>query len=138
MNKTLAKKYLSAINGIKRKYITVEDISETIGKFPEVIAQDLTTFSPMIMMDMELNLKDIVPEIEKYIEEENAKAEPKSKPTVRVTQKDMSAYDSICDFVYQKMTAMGTVDRYAVLTDKDLKTLKKLINEEQARRKGKK
>ena len=72
------------------------------------------------------------------LEEENAKAETKTKPVVRVTQKDMSAYDSICDFVYQKMTVMGAVDRYTVLTDKDLKTLKKLINEEQARRKGKK
>lgn len=138
MTKTLAKKYLAAINGVKRKYLTCEDLSDSFGKFPEVIANELSSFEPLIILDMGINLKDLVPAIEKYIEEENAKTEVKAKPAVRVSQRDVNAYDSIADFIYQKMTIGGTIDRYAVLTDKELKTLKKLISEEQARRKGKK
>lgn len=138
MNKTLARKYLTSINSNKRKYVTCEDLSISFGKFPESIASDLSVFEPLIILDMSLNLKDLVPAIEKYIEEENNKNDNKNKQIIRVYQKDINAFDSIADFVYQKMTYGGTLDRYATLSDKDLKTLKKLISEEQARRKQKK
>ena len=85
MNKTLAKKYLTSINSNKRKYVTCEDLSISFGKFPESIASDLSVFEPLIILDMSLNLKDLVPAIEKYIEEENNKNDNKNnkKTTAR-------------------------------------------------------
>ena len=71
MNKTLARKYLTSINSNKRKYVTCEDLSISFGKFPESIASDLSVFEPLIILDMSLNLKDLVPAIEKYIEEQH-------------------------------------------------------------------
>ena len=58
------------------------------------------------------------------------------KPQVVVKKRDVEQYDSIYDFVYRKMTnAGGLLDKNVILSDADLKILKKLISEEQARRK---
>lgn len=134
---TVLKKYLVAMNKCKAKYITADKLSRVLGVYPEIISETLSYFDPMIMMDVEADLSVLVPSIEEYI----ARAEEK-KPVVNrknmVTQKVLGEYESIGDFLYKRMTIGGLLDPNIVLSDKDLKILKKLITEEQAKRKSNK
>ena len=127
MNKTLAKKYLSAIRSSNKKCLTSEQLSRVIGIYPEVINEQLSTFEPMLAMDPSFNLKDLVPTIEEYIEKEEASKVKKSKFEAK---KKASKYKGVSDFVYQKLTVSGLVNRNAQLSVEDLKVLRKLVNEE--------
>ena len=132
----ILKKYLTAMSKIKRKYITAESLSHTIGVYPEVINENLSYFEPMLTMDSSINLLELVPAIKKYIqEEENKKARP--VVTVTVDKKEVAEYESINDFIYKRYTVGGMLDRGVELSDKDLKIMKKLITEEQNKRKEK-
>lgn len=132
------KKYLQGMAKLpKAKYITAERLSRIIGIYPEVINENLSYFDPMIMMDYEYNLLELVPAVKKFIEDKEAKRAPTPKPVV-VKKDEIDAYDNYFDFIYKKLTYGGMIDRSVELSDKDLKILKKLIVEELARRKGKK
>lgn len=132
------KKYLQAMAKLpKAKYITSERLSHIIGIYPEVINETLSYFDPMIMMDYEFNLLELVPAVKKYIEEKEAKRAPTPKPVV-VKRDEVEAYDNYFDFIYKKLTYGGMLNRDVNLSDKDLKILKRLINEELANRKEKK
>ena len=128
MNKSIAKKYLTAIEGSKKRYLTCDNLSRTMGIYPEVIAEQLSFFEPMLAMDPSFDLKELVPAISKYIEEEEAKKI--KKPVVKVSKKDLSGYKSVVDFVFKRMTFNGLVDRSVSLSEADLKSLKKLVQKE--------
>jgi len=140
---SVLKKYLSAMGKIKKKYVTADRLSKEIGIYPEVINETLSFFDPIVNMDYEYNLLELVPQIKQYIEdieEEKAKAKEKKPHLAQsaIRKQDFTKYDGIGDFIYQKMTIGGMLDKYMTLTDNDLKTLKKLIVEEQQERKKKK
>lgn len=130
----ILKKYLAAMSKTKAKYITPERLSRIIGVYPEVISETLSFFDPMINMDYEYDLTELIPAIEEYI---NKSQEKKPAPIKKnlVTQKILGQYSSIGDFIYKKMTIGGLLDPNTELSDKDLKILKKLIAEEQLKRK---
>lgn len=127
MTKTTAKKYLSAINGSKRKHLTCEALSLHVGIYPEVIAHDLSEFEPMLAMDPTYNLRELVPALEVFIEEQSKE---KKEPRIAVKKAEVSQYKSVADFVYNKMTIGGLVDRNIPLSEKDLKVLRHLVNQE--------
>ena len=128
MNKTTAKKYLSAIENSKKRYLTTENLSSIMGVYPEVIAEQLSFFEPMLAMDPSFDLKELIPTISKYIEDEESKRE--KKEVIKVSKKELSEYKSVPDFLYKKMTFNGLVDRNASLGEADLKALKKLVQKE--------
>lgn len=125
MNKTLAKKYLSAIRNTKKKFISCETLSRNMGLYPEIIAENLSYFEPMIALDLSFNLKDLTPALEKYIDEEESKGVKVKHVVIR--KKQVSKYKSIGDFVYQKFTVGGLVSKNVELSEEDLKILKKLV-----------
>lgn len=132
----ILKKYLSAMSKIKRKYITAESLSHTLGVYPDVINENLSYFEPMLPMDSTINLLELVPAMKQYIiDEENKKSH--HTPKVVVEKKEYDEYESINDFVYKKYTVGGMLDRGVELSDKDLKIMKKLIVDEQNKRKEK-
>lgn len=132
------KKYLQAMAKLpKAKYITSERLSRIVGIYPEVINETFSYFDPMIMMDYEYNLLELVPAAKKYIEQKEAKRAPTPKPVV-VKKDEIDAYDNYFDFIYKKLTYGGMLNRDVNLSDKDLKILKRLIGEELANRKAKK
>ena len=54
-----------------------------------------------------------------------------------IKKNDWEQFDSVSDFIYKRMTFTGgLLDRNVVLSDKDLRILKKLITEEQQARKN--
>lgn len=131
------KKYLSAMGKIKAKYITAERLSRVMGVYPEVISETLSYFEPMLMMDTGYNLLELVPTIKDYINDLEEKKVPVERAEV-VNKKDIEEYESVVDFIYKKMSVGGIIDRGAVLSDRDLRVIKKLATEELKRRKGKK
>ena len=131
------KKYLSAMSKIKAKYITAERLSRVVGVYPDVICETLSYFEPMLMMDTEYNLLQLVPDIKKYITDLEEKKTP-VQPIDMISKKQLDEYESVVDFIYKKMTVGGIIDRGAYLTDKDLRIIKRLAAEELKKRKGKK
>ena len=133
------KKYLNALSKIKGKYVTAERLSRSVGVYPEIICENLSYFEPTLMLDNSFNLLEIVPDIKKYIvDEEEKKANNLLAKKELVTKKQIEGYDSIPDFIYKKMTnGLGLVDREALLSEKDLRVLKRLVNDELAKFKRK-
>ena len=134
---TVLKKYLTAMSKKKVKYMTCERLSNLVGVYPEVIAETLSYFDPMINMDPAYDLLVLIPQIKEYIQNEEDKKAP-TAPKVVATRKDIDGYESVSDFVYKKMTFAGMVDRNLVLNEKDLRILKRLVNDELAALKKKK
>lgn len=132
------KKYLQGMAKLpKAKYITAERLSRIIGIYPDVISDNLSYFDPMIKMDYEYNLLELVPSMKKYLEDKENKKNP--LPKVEAVRKDeVEQYDSYFDFIYKRLTIGGMLDRSASLTDKELRIFKKLITEELNNRKNKK
>lgn len=135
MTKTSAKKYLSAIKNSKIRNLTCESLSRSMGIYPDVIASDLSFFEPMLSMDLSFDLRDLIPALTKYIEEQEL-AKPKEKK-INSNSIELREYKNVGDFVYKKMTINGLVARNAELTHDDLKILKKLIEIELKPKKSK-
>ena len=134
------KKYLNALVKMNKKYVTAERLSKVVGIYPEIINEQLSFFEPTLMMDPEFNLMELVPALKKFVIE---KEEEKSSTLIKkpaIKKQTLEQYDSVSDFIYKRMTLVGgLLDRNVVLSDTDLRILKKLIIEEQqARKKGKK
>jgi hypothetical protein len=132
------KKYLNGLLKLNKKYVTCERLSKYVGVYPEIIANHLLYFEPTLKMDPEFNLMELIPTLKKYLNDlEENKTLIKKQHVIR--KRDLEQYESINDFVYKKMTSVGgLLDRNIVLSDDDLRVLKKLISEEQNLRKGKK
>ena len=134
---TILKKYLNAMTKNKVKYMTCERLSRIIGVYPEVIAENLSYFDPLLNMDPSYDLLALSPQMKQYIQEEEDK-KTNTAPKVVAKRKDVVEYESVNDFVYKKMTFAGMVDRNLVLNEKDLRILKRLVNDELAALKKKK
>lgn len=133
---TTIKKYLSILTKAKAKYITSERLASMVGVYPEKINEELSYFDPMINMDYSYDLKSLIPELEEFVSDDNNKKETNQVKDI-VTKKTLSQYSSINDFIYKRMSISGLINENAYLTDADLRALKRLIQEEQARRKKK-
>ena len=90
----------------------------------------------MLLLDYSYNLLDLKPTLEAYVSDDENKRTPITTGEV-ITKRILSQYSSIHDFIYQKMSIAGMIDKNAYLSDADLRALKRLIQEEQARRKKK-
>lgn len=134
MTKTSAKKYYSAITNSKRRHLTCEALSSSLGIYPEIIARDLSEFEPMLAMDPSIDLRSILPALQEVI---NEQSKEKKEPRIVVKKSEISKYKSIPEFIYEKMTYGGLVDKNAELTEKDLRVLQKLVNDELAQLKKK-
>jgi len=133
------KKYLNALVKMNKKYVTAERLSKVVGIYPEIINEQLSYFEPTLMMDPEYNLMELVPALKKFVidKEEEKSSTLIKKPAIK--KQTLEQYDSVSDFIYKKMTLVGgLLDRNVVLSDTDLRILKKLIIEEQQARKNKK
>ena len=134
---TVLKKYLNGMTKKKVRYMTCERLAAIVGVYQDVIAENLSYFDPMLNMDPDYDLLALIPQIKEYIQQEEEKKAP-AAPKVVAKKKDVNEYESVSDFVYKKMTFAGMVDRNLVLHEKDLRILKRLVNDELAALKKKK
>ncbi len=128
------KKILTAIKHAKTKVVTSETLSREVGLYPEAINELLSFFDPLVTMDFSYDLKSLVEPMETWISSEEAKKE-KKPATPRLSKKTLEQFESINEFIYAKLTIGGIVDKTVQLSDLDLRALKRLVNDEQAKRK---
>lgn len=136
---TQARKFATYLIKSKLKVITSEIMSQDVGIYPDAINDFFAYFDPMVNMDYTYNLRNLIMPLEIYIHKlEQKKAT--GVPKIRITKKKLSEYDSIASFIYDKLTIgnSGIVNKNASLSDVDLKILKRLVSEEQLRRKAEK
>lgn len=128
MNRKTVEKYLTGLRNCKTRQITCENLSHYVGIYPELIAKELTFFDPMVAMEVDYDLRTLIPALEEYLDT-HQKKEVKKEPVPQF-KVDAKQYKSVADFVYRKMTINGLVDRGANLKENDLKVLKILIQNE--------
>ena len=135
--KAEVQRILGALKRSKKKVVDLEALSRLMGRYPDVLADTLSYFEPMIRMDPSINVRDLVPEMDAYLE---APLKPKSeKPKkLAVRKSEVAKYSSIGEFVYRKMTSVGgLVDPSIRLSDTDLRILEKLVEAETKKRQKK-
>lgn len=136
--KAEVKRIIGALKRSSKKVVNLDALSRLVGLYPDILADTLSFFEPMIRMDPTINIKELLPVLEKYVEAPVGKPK-QNKARVVVKAKEVSEYSSFTDFVYKKMTSVGgLIDPSYVLTDKDIKILERLLKEEKAKRKTKK
>ena len=123
LTKSRAKLYLEGLLKAKRKHINTYDLAQTIGIVEDFIRDELSFLEPMVRLDQDFNLMELVPQLEAMLAE---KVERK-KPSVKAKTTN---YQSIAEFVYKNMTVSGgIIDQAFDLDDQQLKDLKKLVND---------
>ena len=134
---TKLKRIYSLIKNDKRKFVSLDALAHKMGIYPEILGRDLSDFAPMILMDQDINLRTLLPQLEEEIAKSEQKKAEEPKPVrIAVSSKEVSEYRSIPSFVYAKMTgAGGLVDTSVILSEKDLRILQKLVAAEIEKRK---
>ncbi len=130
------KRILGALKRTKKKFVTLDVLSRVVGLYPDVLADTLSYFEPMIRMDPSINIRDLEAPLREYIAEPMKPVSPDKPKRVTVSRKELARYSSIPDFVLKKMTNVGgLVDTAVKLSDEDLLVLDKLVQNEIKRRK---
>jgi hypothetical protein len=124
---TLLKKIVLQLKKTNQKYITVDDLSQQLGIYPEKISEVIAFFNPLILMDMTSNLRDNLTDMDNYL---TTKIQPKEMKKTKRIRFDIKAYKSMLDYLYQHLTIDGILDKTRQLTIAELKIIKKIINEE--------
>ena len=102
------KKYISAMEKMKKKYITVERLSRVVGYYPDVIQATLEYFEPMLKMQPDFNLLELVPAMKKYVidKEENKVKEVKA-PSIKKNQ--LEQYDSAIELYEKEVISLEVI-----------------------------
>ena len=129
--RSIYQKIYQALSTTSQKYVTSEMLAQSIGIYPDVINDALSLFNPVVTLDVTFNVLELLPLLATHLGS-NKSVRQKTHRSTSV----MLPYDSFSDFVYQKMTIAGIVDKNLQLSEKDLKMAKKLIlNELKSRKK---
>ena len=107
-----------------------------VGLYPDVLADTLSYFEPVIRLDPTINMRDLVPAMKEFLVEPMKPVVANKPKRVVVSKKELGQYASIGDFVLKKMTNVGgLVEPSTRLSDYDLLILEKLVSNEIAKRK---
>ncbi len=139
-SKTLIRRVISALAGTRKKVVYLDDLSNLIGVYPDILGQELCYFNPLIRLDPTINIRDMSEDFREYIltpldpEKKRAKVHRKDG----VSSEELKSYSSTLDFVSKKLTNFaGLVDRSLSLSDHDLRLLIKLAERDRKRLKSK-
>lgn len=119
-----------------RKFISLDMLAKGVGFYSDVLAQDLLPFAPMVLMDPSVNMQDLLPEIDAYIQKEKEERASSLRPKRQVAKKgELASYRDYADFIYQKMAGPGgLLSPGASLNDHDLHVLGLLVKKEATKR----
>lgn len=129
-SRQIYQKIYQALSSTSQKYVTSETLAQIIGIYPDVINDALSLFNPVVTLDVTFNLIDLLPALAAHV----GTVKPMTVKRAKAVEKPLP-YSNLSDFVYQKMTIAGIVDKSIVLSDKDLKIAKRLIVQELKSRK---
>ena len=135
-SKNTIRRIISALAGTRRKVVTLYDLSNLIGVYPDVLGDTLAYFYPLIRLDPDYNVRDLGEKFREYLatplEPNKKKASVARKDTV--ASAEFKGYSSTMDYIYKKLTSVsGLIDTSIVLTDHDLRLMMKLIERDRRR-----
>lgn len=134
--KTDVRRILGVLKRSKRKVVRLDSLSRQTGLYPDVLGEKLRYFEPLIMLDENINCRELIPAMEEYLDtpvDGGKRGLEKNKP---IRKKDLEEFASVTDFVYKRLTTVGgLVDPSIRLSDEELAILKRLIEIEQKKRK---
>lgn len=115
----------NAIAKWKRKFMTMFDLSQTLGIVEDVLRDELATFDPIIRIVPDYDILVLKPVLFELLY---------GKRPIGATKKRKAPdlpYKTVAEFVNKEMTnAGGMVDHSMRLTDKQLKTLRSIVSAE--------
>jgi hypothetical protein len=131
VKRPIYQKIYQALSTTSQKYVTSEMLAQSIGIYADVINDALSLFNPVVTLDVTFNLLELLPLLATHLGSNKSVRQKNHRSASSILP-----YDSFTEFVYQKMTMAGIVDKSLQLSDKDLKIAKKLIlNELKSRNK---
>lgn len=135
-SKNTIRRIISALAGTRRKVVTLYDLSNLIGVYPDVLSDTLAYFYPLIRLDPDYNVRGLGEKFREYLatpfEPNKKKAAVARKDTV--ASAELKGYSSTMDYIYKKLTSVsGLIDTSIVLTDHDLRLMMKLIERDRRR-----
>lgn len=111
-----------AINKWKRKFMTIYDLSQTLGIVEDVLRDDLAMFDPIIRIVPDYDILPLKLPLYELVYGKRPVGTAKKRKVVELP------YKSVAEFVTKEMTIPGgMVDRSMKLTEKQLKLLRSLI-----------
>jgi hypothetical protein len=125
VNRQIYLKIYQGLSTTSQKYVTSEMLAQSIGIYADVINDALSLFNPVVTLDVTFNLLEILPLLATHLGSNKSVRQKNHRSSSTILP-----YDSFSDFVYQKMTMAGIVDKSLQLSEKDLKLAKKLIQNE--------
>lgn len=130
-NKTNANKVLRILEKTSKKVFTCENLSKEMGLDQEAIFSYIENFYDMIRLDPNHNLKDLIPDIQEYIRNEEARSLKENvKKEKRISHGEYTEYRDFIDYISCVMTTGGILDTGYKITPKDKKILMRLLKNE--------
>lgn len=129
ISKTNLTKYIKAIEGFKKRSMSIKDLSLIIGLKEEVIKDSLIEFEPMINF-IEVDLKSLLPLLKEELnKQENNKTNKKGKREVKANE--ANEYEGLIDYIYKNMCDDGGLLNLGYnLKSKDIKLINKILKKE--------
>ena len=87
------KKYLNGLLKLNKKYVTSERLSKVVGIYPDIINEHLSYFEPLLAMDTEFNLMELVPTLKKYLVDQEENKTLIKKPAIKKAEVEQQAYE---------------------------------------------
>ncbi len=131
MKKSTYQKMLNALLGASQKYVNADMLAQMIGIYPDVINEAMSLFNPVVTLDVTFNLKELIPQLEMYLQSAKLSLTKRNRAP-KIQEK---TFATLGEFVYEKMTISGIVDKNSILSDRDLRLAKKIITQELKSRK---
>ncbi len=130
-NRTNAKKFLKILEKTNKKVFTCENLSKETGLDQEAIFSYVEFFYSMIRLDPNHNLKEFIPDLKDFIENEEKKRNKNSiKKEKRISHSEYNEYKGFIDYISCVMTTGGILDTGYKITPKDKKILLHLLKNE--------
>jgi len=126
-NITLLKKIAHGLRNTKAKFSTADMLANEIGIMPEKIQEACAEYNPLVKIDFGFDLKGMLPLIDARLSELAAQAKPARK---LITKKKIAPYNSVVEFIYDRMTFGGIVDKTLTLKDDELRMIRRLAGDE--------
>lgn len=127
MKSSEAKKYLKFLKESKSKIIGLHKLSLGTNVREDIILDQFCEFDPLLKMLDDVNFKKFIPDLENVI----AVANSVKKKTPKKKKVKTANYNSIKDFIYDKMLLTGGfIDRSYEFDEDDIKTLRLLCTRE--------
>lgn len=113
----------NAMTKWKRKFMTLYDLSQTLGIVEDVLRDELATFDPIIRIVPDYDILVLKPTISELLFGKRPLGTTKKRKSVDLP------YKNVTEFVIKEMTnAGGMVDHSLKLDEKQLKLLRSLVS----------